>query len=378
MIRALSAFYFFTFGGIGAVMPFLPILLRARGLTATQIGTVMLLAPLSGLVVPPLFGWVADAFRARLALLRVVGLGCGVGALAFLWVGSFGAALWAMALYSFFRAPVVPLADAAAHGALGEQAHRFARIRIFGSLGFSAFALAVGQLEGPTHPALMVGLAVGAHALSALSTARLRSPPMEKQARVLAEAMQFILQPRMLALFVGSALYYVAHGAYDVYFGLHLTALGHSDGFVGLAWMVGVMCEVGLMLVAPRLLEGRTGEIYLFVAGLTATLRFALLSTVTGQAAILATQALHAVTFGLWYLALVRYVQVRAPARARATVQAVAQGATALGSMAGSLAGGRLMEAAGGGAVFQMAAGAAAAAAVFYLGLVIRTRLRGP
>ena len=83
-------------------------------------------------------------------------------------------------------------------------------------------------------------------------------------------------------------------------------------------------------------------------------------------------------TFGLWYLALVRYVQVRAPARARTTVQTVAQGATALGSMAGSLAGGRLMEALGGAAVFRMAAGAAAVAAVFYLGLVIRTRLRGP
>lgn len=378
MTRALSAFYFFTFGGIGAVMPFLPILFKARGLSPTEVGWIMLLAPLSGLLVPPLFGWVADAWRARLALLRTAGVGCALGALAFLPAGGFWGALGAMALYSFFRAPIVPLADSAAHAALGERAHHFARIRIFGSLGFAGFAVGVGQLEGPAHPALMLGLAAVAHVLSALSTTGLETPPLEKQDKVLAEAMQFVLQPRMIALFVGSAFYYLAHGAYDVYFGLHMEALGHSDGFVGVAWMVGVMCEVGLMLVAPRLLEGRTGEIYLFVAGVTATLRFALLAAVTEQASILATQALHAVTFGLWYLALVRYVQVRAPARARTTVQTVAQGATALGSMAGSLAGGRLMEALGGAAVFRMSAGAAAVAAVFYLGLVIRTRLRGP
>lgn len=376
--RDLGAYYFFTFGAMGALLPFLPLLLQGQGLEPSQVGWVMLLGPLGNLLAPPAWGWLADAFSARLALLRFLGLGCAAGVLSFLAGTSFAWSLFAMAIFSAFRAPIIPLADAAAHAELGDDAHDFAHIRRWGSVGFALFAFGVGRLEGTQNPSIMLGLTALAYLMSSASTARLRAPPMERQGPIVGPAARFLRQPALLALFAGSALYYVAHGAYDVYFGLHMRALGHDDAFVGLAWMVAVVAEIGLMTVAPRLLEGRSGEGFLVICAGASALRWAALSMAEGQLAILATQLLHALTFGLWYLALVRYIQVRAPEAVRTTVQAVSQAVHGLGRMVGYVAGGELFERAGGGGVFRAATFAAVLAGLFYAGLWRRRRAPRP
>jgi len=366
VVRDLSAFYFFTFGGLGGILPFLPILLAVRGLSPSEVGWVMLLGPVANLVAPPLWGWLADAFSARLVLLRLTGLGCAAGALMLLGGTSFVWSLGAMAVYSAFRAPILPLADTAAHTALGKEVHRFADIRVWGSLGFALFAFSIGHFDGTSKPTLMLGLTAGAYLMSTASTARLSSPPLQPKTPVAKAALQFVMQPRLLALFVGSAFYYVAHGAFDVYFGLHMRALGHSDSFVGLAWMVAVFAEVGLMRIAPRLLRYRSGEGYLVLAACASVLRWLLLSQIESQIAILFSQLLHALTFGIWYLALVRYIQVRAPTEVRTTVQSVSQAAQGFGMMVGYLGGGQVFEAFGGGPLFGGAAIAAGCAGLLY------------
>lgn len=367
--RDLSAYYFFTFGAMGAILPFLPLLLARQGLSAQQVGWVMLLGPLGNLLAPPAWGWLADAFSARLALMRFLGLGCAAGVLSFLVDTSFVWSLASMALFSAFRAPIIPLADAAAHATLGDDAHDFAYIRLWGSIGFALFAFGVGQLDGSRSPTVMLSLTAGAYLMMAASTARFRAPKLERRQGVLREALGFVRRPRLLLLFAGSAVYYVAHGSYDVYFGLQMEALGHGDAFVGVAWMVAVFAEIGLMLAAPRLLAGRSGEGFLVLAALASVLRWGLLASAESQPAILAAQLLHALTFGLWYLALVRYIQVRAPAAVRTTVQSVSQATHGLGRMIGYLVGGSLFESGGGQAVFQMAAGTALVAGLMYAGL---------
>lgn len=362
----LSAYYFFTFGGMGALLPFLPLLLAGRGLSATEVAWVMLLGPAANLVAPPLWGWLADTFSVRLGLMRAAGVGCAAAALGFIEVSTFGLSLLVMGLFSLFRAPIIPLADAAAHASLGPRAHDFARIRLWGSLGFALLAYGVGKLDGSNNPTAMLGLTAAAYALSSLSTARLRAPARVHQPLVLGRTLEFVRQPRLLALLLGSALYYVAHGSYDVYFGLHMRALGHDDAFVGLSWMVAVFAEIALMVYAPRMLARRSGEGLLVLCAVASLVRWTLLSVAESQLAILSAQVLHALTFGLWYLSLVRYIQLRAPEAVRTAVQSVLQAGNGLGMMVGYLVSGQLFEAAGGAAVFQLAAAAAVAAGLSY------------
>ena len=82
--------------------------------------------------------------------------------------------------------------------------------------------------------------------------------------------------------------------------------------------------------------------------------------------AIAAVQALHGITFGAWYLSLVRHVQVRSPSHLRTSLQSLAGSFVGLGMVAGYLGGGQIFAAWGGAAVYRLAALASASAFALY------------
>lgn len=370
----LAAFYFFAFGGLGGLLPFLPIVLGARGFDSYAISTVMLLLPISNLVVPPLWGLLADAFNARVAAIRATGIGCAIGALLLLPDLGLPFAIFGMATYCFFRAPIIPLADSATYAALGARSDNYARVRVWGSAGFVVVSTIVGWVEATKSPLLMFGITAGAYACATIAALGLEAPPPERRPGVLRQAIRAVRGTTLPALFLGSAFYYVGHGAYDVYFGLHAKALGYGDSFVGFAWAIGVTCEIGLMLVAPRILARHSGASLLVVGAVASIVRWGALSIAESAVAILAAQTLHALTFGLWYVALVKLVQGKAPDTLRSSVQGLAQASMAVGMMAGYLGGAELNERAGGAAVFQLATVAAFAALIVYVYLVFAER----
>jgi len=112
-LLALAGFYFLNYGALGALFPFLPLLLSARGLSAVQISWAMTLNPASNLLAPPLWGSLADARHARVALLRIASAACGLASLLFLPEMGFAGAMLAVGALSFFRAPLPSLSDAA-------------------------------------------------------------------------------------------------------------------------------------------------------------------------------------------------------------------------------------------------------------------------
>lgn len=372
--RSLPAYYFAVFAGLGAVLPFLPLVLAERGLGAREIGWVLLLGPIGNLVAPPAWGWLADSLGIRKQLLAVAAAGSAGGVLMLVPDVGLAAAVSAMAVYSFCRAPIVPMADAAAHAELGDDAPRFARVRVWGSIGFAMVAATLGALHASHRPVLLFGVAAGAYACAAAVGARLHAPVQPRQRRVLIRALARVREQRLGALLAGCVLYYLAHGSYDAFIGLHLEALGHGDGLVGAAWATGVGIEIALMLVVAPIIRRFHGATLMVVGGVASVLRWTLLSWVVSAAGVLAVQSLHALTFGLWYLAMVGYVQVRATDALRTSVQALVHAAMALGMVGGYLLGGEVFERAGGAALFRLAAVAAAGATLLYAANALRDR----
>jgi PPP family 3-phenylpropionic acid transporter len=181
----------------------------------------------------------------------------------------------------------------------------------------------------------------------------------------------------MPLFFAANALYYVAHGAHDVCLALDLRARGHDDAFVGLAWVVAVTSEILLMFLAPRLFARFGGPPFLVLGAAVSVIRWATFPELTSRGALLASQTLHAFTFGTWYLATVKHVQDRAPPEARSSVQAGAQAVLGAGTILGYLAGGAIFEAHGGRVLFRGGALAAALSLVMYAALARVERRRG-
>jgi MFS transporter, PPP family, 3-phenylpropionic acid transporter len=234
-------------------------------------------------------------------------------------------------------------------------------------VGFALGVLLMGWLDGSHRPAVLFGATCGIYLLSAAAALGLRTPPLQRERGIVREALRHLGRPAMLLLLGGNVSYYFGHAIFDGYFSLRLRHLQFDDGFISHAWAAGVAAEIGVMFIAPRLLGRWRASTLLVLAAICAVGRWLGLSRAEAAWAVLALQTLHGVTFGLWYLSLVRHVQAIAPERLRTSLQAVALAMFGLGSILGYLIAGQVFERLGSGRAFLLAAGGASAATVLYL-----------
>ncbi|MBK8011897.1 MAG: MFS transporter [Deltaproteobacteria bacterium] len=370
VLRALAGVYFCVFGAMGVYAPFWPLFLVERGLSPVEISHVMIAQPILGMLIPPIWGVLADLSQARQVLLRVALLGAAGGVLLFLIEGGFLICLLAAVVMGMLRAPILPMVDAATHAALGVRPASFSRTRIFGSVAFAIFALLGGWLGTKTTLSWLVVLVSVLFVLAAVFAWLVREVPELRRSGLLARALTHTRGVRLLPLFVGSAFYYAGHATFDVLFGLHARALGLGADFVGLAWTIGVGAEIGLMLFAPWVLTRISARRLLLFAALVSVFRWGSLSVLTDGHSILWTQPLHAVSFGLWFLAFTKLVQDGAPNELRTTLQSIGSAFVGMGQIAGYAGGGWLFEQGGGAWAFRGAAVAAAVGMVTYLFLL--------
>lgn len=363
---SLRAFYFFQYAALGAFFPFLPLLLESRGFSATRIALVMVLIPAFNLVIPPLWGFLADARQARLPLLRLACVGSGLTLL--LMLPNFGLPLTLLAVgaISVFRAPLTSLGDAAAYGAMGGRRVDFSTVRVFGSIGFALFVLLPGHVEGPSQATIVIIATALIYLFAGAATLPLRSVETKSESPVLRQALGIARRPEAALFLVATAVYYSGHAAYDSCFSLHLRQLGASDSAIGIAWSTGVVAEILLMLAAPWFIHRAPASLFLVLCGLSATLRWALLAVAGDLTVIYAVQCLHALTFGLWYLSMVKFTQELAPDHLRTSLQSLAFATMGLGMIVGYLAGGSLLDRSGGEVMFFSAAAVALLSTLLY------------
>jgi PPP family 3-phenylpropionic acid transporter len=365
-LRALAAFYGTSYAASGVLFPFLPLLLRERAFTATDIAWVMSMNPIVNLLAPPVWSAIADAFHVRIALLRVVSF-CSCAAVLLL-IPKWGPAgtVAAMAVWCFFRTPIVSLIDAATHASLGPQRlHLYAPIRAFGSLGFALCAAVSGILDATGHKRWLIVLAALCYLASVFASFAIEGAPIVRERAVLGRARAFIREAGLAPVFIANGIYYAAHTLFDTYFSLFLERIGHRE-LVAPAWILAVMCEVLVMFLAPSILRNRDPlRIAAVIAGI-AMVRWLLISSVRDPILLLAVQALHGLTFGLWYVALVRYVQTRSPEEVRTSVQAAHLASMGIGTILGILFGGTILDTLGGTTLFRIAAVFSAAALLLY------------
>ena len=120
---------------------------------------------------------------------------------------------------------------------------------------------------------------------------------------------QIVMQPRVLALFGACFLMAVAHGPYYTFYSIYLVEHGYAKSAVGGLWALGVVCEIGVFFLMPRLAR-RFGYTRILLGSFTfAILRFMLIGWgVDFLLLLLIAQVLHAVTFGAYHASSVGLV----------------------------------------------------------------------
>jgi PPP family 3-phenylpropionic acid transporter len=355
------------------LVPFLPLLLRHRGLDPQSLG--MVLALMSGVAfgAGPLWGLLADRVLGyertlRLSLVATVG-----AALVFAITHSIAAVAVAGSLLWGVRAPIMAMADSMALVRLGsERRDAYGGVRLWMSAGFAAGAIGFGTLVQSAGLGLVAPLyaslcAVNASAFAlALRGRRLLPPaaaaPAPGPAAALATLPQ--LSRFLLALLLANAAYNATYN----FVAVRIAALGGGAVFVGLAAGLQAAAEVPSMAWTRRLARRVPPASVFSLGAVVYVVVYAVWALLADPAALAALRLVSGVGFGLVYVGSVLTVDDLVPAHLRATGQAAAKAvAFGLAPILGSLGGGLVYGYLGPAPFFLTAAAVtAAAAAVTY------------
>lgn len=359
--QRLSSFYFYYFAFIGAFAPYFALYLRSLGYSAAEIGLLLAVNPVARIFGPNLWGWLSDHYRARGKLIRLTAVATAVVFTAVFFNHGFGWMFTAMLLLNLFWCGVLPLAESATLSLVGSRVGAYGRVRVWGSVGFVAVVIAGGYgLDyfgiGALAPMVLTLLALMATSTFFLPRDREPSRHLEH-----ASILSILTRPEVMALMAGFFLMQIAHGPYNAFYSIHLVEAGYTKKAVGWLWSVGVIAEIGLFMLLPRLMRAYSlNQILLFSFG-CAFVRLLMIAWGVGSLAILlAAQLLHAVTFGAFHAAGVAMMHQifrgRNQARGQAIYTSLGYG---LGGTLGTLMAGYSWETLGSGWTFTFAATAA-------------------
>jgi len=389
----LAAFWFVYMGGVGISFPFFSLYLRENaGLSGLEVGTVLSMLPLIGVVAQPLWGQLADRSGARSRVLALVAAGAGLAQLLLATASGFPAILAATALLAVFATSVIPMAMSVSFAILRDAGrHAFGIARSAGTVGYLLLVVcfppllrrfAGGQPDGAAPPGLawmfpsIAGLALAAAAI-ALRLPRdgavsLRAPP---------GGLRQLLRHRAMLRLLGYVfvVYFFLNGPIQL-FPLLVRTLGGGIDEVSRMWVWMVLLEIPLVLFSGSLLARLGSRRLLGIGVLAGGVRWAGSGFAESLAVTSALGLLHGVvTVGLGIGASL-YVEEAIPERLRSTGQALlATVGIGMGGILSNLACGWLFDHAGARATYLgFGAGALVLGALVSWALPHATRPESP
>ena len=373
---AVGLFYAALFLGVGINVPYLPVFLAGRGLAPDEIALVLAAPLVARALVLPVLGTIADRIGS---LTRAILLYAAI-TFALVWsiwfADGFLALLVTTAAVSVFWTAQTPLADAVAMRLARTSGASYGRMRACGSVAFVVTASAAGLVIGAAGSEAIfwmfaVGISAALVAAAVLALRRMEAPP--PVTRPSWSGALSAIRPA-LPVVAACALVQSSHAMFYGFGSIGWERQGFSSGSIGVLWAVGVVAEIVLFLVPARHLGRLPAPALALFGALAAVVRWSWQSTEPGYAVTFALQALHGLTFGATYLAMVRHVAETAEAGRQGGAQALAATMVVLCMAAATVVTGPLYAAFGQHAFLAMAAPAAVGLAIIVTGAVRRAR----
>ncbi|MGE0025097.1 MAG: MFS transporter [Hyphomicrobium sp.] len=406
----LATFYGALFAVYGVHLPYLPVWLDVRGLTAEQIAAITA-APyfLRVLITPAVALW-ADASGRHRALINGLAWLALLLAVLFTRMQTFWPIFLLAVPFAIALSSIVPLTETLAVAGARAHALDYGRMRLWGSITFVAAGFIGGWLidhvgTGAVTGCILASMVATVACAWALperaggnssrrraegepaavpgaegftTPAVLQSPSPDSRARNasnLEEARKLVASPLFLAFLVAAGCAQAAHGMFYAFGALHWHAQGISTAWVGVLWAIAIVGEVALFAYSDYAVR-RWGPTTLLVAATAASAaRWVLMSVSPPLLALFPLQTLHTLTYGASHLGAMHFIARAVPEGAQGTAQALyATVASGVLMGAATLSSGWLYARIGVQAYLAMAA---LAAVGFAAALIVRARWTG-
>jgi PPP family 3-phenylpropionic acid transporter len=345
----LSAFYLTYFAALGALVPYWSLYLKGLGFSALEIGQLMAIPMATKFLAPYVWGWMGDHLGHRMAIVRLGSLLTALIFICVFWFQGFWELGLVMALFSFFWNAVLPQFESVTLVYLGDRAEHYARIRVWGSVGFIIAVMVLGVAVDFSGPAVILPVLLSIYITIWLSSLLIRDPDPAPHPEDQPSIVAVLKIPAVMAFFAVCFLLQAGHGAYYAFYSIYMEEVGYSKTLIGQLWALGVIAEVIVFLFMHRLLQ-RWGARKVLLASLwLAALRWLLIGHFPDQLLVmLFAQTLHAATFGTFHAAAIHLVHSYFTGRHQGRGQALYSSLSfGFGGAVGSLYSGSLWASAG-------------------------------
>jgi PPP family 3-phenylpropionic acid transporter len=307
----LSSFYFFYFAVVGSLTPYWGVYLKSLGYSSQDVGFISAIILGTRIIAPNFWGWLADKTQQRL---RIIRLGSAIACMVFAGVlisHDYSWLVLVISCYTFFWHAVLPQFEVITLNYLGNQYQRYGQIRLWGSIGFIATVVGLGWLFDYL-PVKFLPLAILSFLLLILlSSLSLKTVSTIKSAEPSHGFLSLLMQPAFICFLLSSFLLQLSHGPYYTFYSLYLQEhYAYSSGAIGLLWALGVLAEVAIFLIMPKIMQRFDLRQLLLITFLVAAFRWYLIGYCAGWLwVLLFAQLLHAITFGVAHAASIEIVR---------------------------------------------------------------------
>ncbi|WP_448210892.1 MFS transporter [Colwellia sp. MEBiC06753] len=306
----LSHSYFWYFAVLGLMMPFLAVFLEGRGFNSLATGEILAIFMGTKIFGPMFWAFLADKSGKQLTIIQfstTCALICFIG---LFFVDGYWSITLFLGAFSLFWTGMLPQLEVLTLNSMRNSAKFYARIRLWGSIGFIALAMASSEIiaEFGSESFISIGFSV----LLGLWLSSLLLH--DKKATGIQQQTSEPIFPLLLALpfivfFVAGILLQISFGPYYSFFALYIRDLGYPAYMVGVLIGVSVVAEVLIFILAGRVFKRFSVQTILVFSFIATSFRWLIMAYFGEQLVLLiVVQLLHAASYGLYHSASLQYL----------------------------------------------------------------------
>lgn len=322
LFTRLSSNYFFYFAILGLISPYLSVFLDGKGFNSLELGEIFAILTATKIVAPSLWAILADRTGKQLLIIRLGALLAFLSFIMLFWLDNYWPISFSLALFSLFWTAILPQLEVVTLNAVRRSSKIYARIRLWGSVGFIALAIFAGQImdyyEQPDLPYSLPSsftdafVIMGCVILLCLLLSTIAIKPQRTLYKVQKKALAIkdrLLAPRFVIFFIAGVLLQISFGPYYGFFALFLRDLAYPGFTVGLLISVGVVAEILVFIFASSFFKYFALKNLLIFSFAVTAFRWLLVALYAESIWLLTfTQLMHAASFALFHSASMLFI----------------------------------------------------------------------
>lgn len=364
----VKSFTFFYYVMLAVVVSFFPLYYDSLGFSKTQIGTLYSIGPMMAIASNLIWGLLSDRWQTLKKTILLVLFGQLAAILLLFQTKVYSTLFVIMAVFYFFQTPLSGLNDSNILLHVRQTGKSYASYRIWGSIGYAVAAVVFGMILSRFGLELVAPLTIASLVIALLLAFLLKDSRAGMKKMEFSGVFQKVLSRKLVWFLLLVLTMSISHRINDGFLSLYMRELGASQDLIGLASMVSAFSEVPIFFLLSKYGHKFRELPLLAAASFFYAIRFTLMSLVSSPVAVIALQGLHSISFGIYFVTALRYMQDLVPDEYRATGQAVFNMVwSGLAGLTGGVVGGRIFDLWGGPMLYRFAAISAAVAMIGFL-----------